>query len=332
MSESWDKFHATLAGTNTGMRAVGPLVAADHAAQLSNVSVSQVVQSAKMLIEVLGMAHERYRGDFLIVFSDVAIEAEAMGCRLEFPLNAPPHVIKSVDPENLLSVIPHLDGRMPMMIEASSGLVEKYGKQIPVFASLKDPFSAAALACGAEDFFTLLVLNPQKAKYAVDIALENQQRYLEALIETGAQIVIGAPLATGSLLGSKHFREFAFEPICDLIEQAKDEGVIAGVHSCGNANPIVEDLVAIPADFLSLEEFDVDRWKQLAVQQRLPALMGFFPTGLLLTGQPDEIEFEVQREIGVMHGHAHIMATACDVPQTATPDQVQRFISAARVH
>ena len=330
MSGSWERFRATLEGTNPKPIAAAPLVAADHAAHLAKLPVSSVVKSAALLAQTLGQAHERYQGDFLIVFADVNVEAEAMGCRLEFPQEAPPHVVETIEPEALANTYPHSDGRLPVMLEATASLVQRYGAEVPVFASLKDPFSAATLACGPEFFLTLLVTAPEKAHFAIGIALENQQRYLEALIETGANVIIGAPLASGGILGSRRFREFAYKPICSLIEQAKNRGRLVGIHSCGDADPILEDLIRTGADFLSLESFDLPRWKMLAEQNRIPVLMGYFPTDLFLTGTPNEIKSLVRLQINSLKGFPHIMATACDVPQTASANSVITFMQSAR--
>ena len=255
-----------------------------------------MVKSGKLLANALSQAQERYQGDFLIVFSDVAVEAEAMGCRLEFPSDAPPHVVESADPDKIRRTDPHCDGRLPMMIEAANILVERFGRQVPVFASMKDSFSVT-LACGVENFFSLLVTDHQKAHGVIEIAHENQQRYLEALVKTGAHIIIGAPLASGGLLGSKHFQEFALNSLQDLVGQAHEANRLVGIHSCGDANPILEDLAGISADFLSLESFNLTHWKTLASKATIPALMGYFPTGLLLTGTPEEIRWEARTEL-----------------------------------
>jgi uroporphyrinogen decarboxylase len=330
VSAAWDRFQASLAGQDSCQMAAGPLVAADHATQLAGLPLSQVVKSSELLAQVLGSAHELYRGDFLIVFSDVAVEAEAMGCHLEFPENAPPHVVQSVEPEKLAETDPMTDGRLPMMVAATAALMEKYGGEVPVFASLKDPFSAAALACGTEEFLALLIAEPAKVQFALQVALKNQQRYLEALLETGAHLIIGAPLASGGILGGRHFRDFAYDPIRDLVIQAKSKGRLTGIHSCGDANSIIDLLAELPVDFLSLETFDVQHWKNLAGRQKTPAIMGWFPTGMLLSSKPQEIEQEIKVEAAALQGYAHILATACDVPQMASAQHVQSFMYAAR--
>jgi uroporphyrinogen decarboxylase len=331
MTAHWERFRSSLAGKHSEQIASGPIIAADHAAHLAGRKLSEVMQSADLLSASLLEAYRRYDGDFIVVFSDVNVEAEAMGARLEFPDDSPPFVAETIAPEALKSTMPLRDGRLPMMVETVQRITAEIRRDLPVFASMKDPFSAAALACGIEPFLTFLVSQPERAHHAVEIALQNQRRYLDALLETGADVLIGAPLASGGILGPVHFHNFAFQPIYDLISTIKSRGGFAGVHLCGDAEPILDQLVQLPADFLSLEAFDLDHWKRLMAKQSFrPALMGYVPTHLFLAADPETIKKEVEDECKALAGCPHILATACDVPQASAPEKIHCFMAAAR--
>ena len=318
-------------GKQSELIAAGPIIAADHAANLEGKKIADVVQSADLLSTCLLEAYRFYDGDFVIVFSDVNVEAEAMGACLDFPDDSPPYIVKTVEPEALKNTLPQRDGRLPMMIEAVQQIAAARRREMPVFASMKDPFSAAVLACGIEYFLTLLVSQPERAHCAIEVALQNQRKYLDALLKTGVDIVIGAPLASGGILGQTHFRNFAFQPIYELIDTVKRRGRIAGVHLCGDANPILDLLVQIPADFFSLETFDLQHWKRLISNHHArPALMGFVPTHLFLFAGRKAIQQEVENECNALAGYPHILASACDVPQTSSPDTILHFMAVAR--
>ncbi|RJP78014.1 MAG: hypothetical protein C4524_07255 [Candidatus Zixiibacteriota bacterium] len=324
------RFCQALEGPSGADRVVGPMVAADHAAHLAGLPVSQVVRHADLLAGALTEAHRLYQGDFVVVFADVCVEAEAMGCRLEFPHHAPPHVLRTLAPEELRSTDPRRDGRLPLMLEVAAQVARGVGDDVPVFASIKDPFSAAALACGTEDFLALLVTDPDLARQALDRALANQARYAGALLDLGLDLLVGAPLASGGIVGPKHFADFIFEPICELMSIIRRRERLGGVHLCGEADPVLDQLARLPAHFLSLESFDPARWKRLAEAGPTPAMMGWFPTGLLLDGTPEAIAAEAAREIADMAGYPHLLATACDVPQFSPPEKVLAFVRAGR--
>lgn len=334
MSKAWERMRRALSGSaasNTHGFPAGPIVAADHAAFLSKRKVSEVVQSSELLAETLLHAYRLYQGDFLIVFADVYVEAEAMGCELAFPDQAPPEVISYCQPEHLRLTDPGSDGRLPIMVEAVRQVAQELTDEVAVFASIKDPFSAATLACDPDDFLSSLISEPDRAHQAIGIALENQKRYAEALVQTGANFVIGAPMASGSLIGPRHFSDFVLRPMHELVETALRHRVYMGVHVCGDSDPILDQLADLPVNFLSLERFDTDRWRKLAAAMKTrTAIMGYFPTDLLIKGTREEISREVNRETETLRGLPHVMATACDVPQACPPEKVQWFMTAAR--
>ncbi len=331
MTAHWERFRSSLTGKKSAQIAAGPIIAADHAAHLTGRKLSDVVQSADLLSSSLLETYRHYDGDFIVVFSDVNVEAEAMGARLDFPEDSPPFVGEIIEPEALKITMPLCDGRLPMMVEAVQRIAKQMRREMPVFASMKDPFSATALACGIEPFLVLLVNQPERAHHALAIALQNQKSYLEALLETGADIIIGAPLASGGILGPSHFRHFAFQPIYELLSMIKNRGRIAGVHLCGDAEPILDQLVQLPADFLSLEAFDLTHWKRILSDQHMrPALMGYVPTHFFLSADPETIQKEVENECCALAGCPHVLATACDVPQTSIPEKIQHFMAVAR--
>jgi len=331
MSPAWERFRASLAASGQLPVCVAPLIAADHAAFLQNKKLRSVLHSADELADALIHAQSLYDCDFMIVFADVYVEAEAMGCQLEYPEDAPPHIVRTCAPESLRATIPQRDGRLPVMLAAAKRVITELGEAIPVFVSIKDPFSAAALACGAEEFFELLISKPALARRAIEISHQNQLRYLEALLEMGANVILGAPMASGGILGEKHFKAFALESIVELLSHIRSAGRLAGLHICGDSDPILAELSRIPVHFVSIESFNVDRWKELISDgQPHPAVMGYFPTDLLHRGPVVQIEAEVQGEIASLWGFPHILATACDVPQRCPESQVQTFMKAAR--
>ena len=331
MSPAWERFRASLAGSGRLPICVAPLIAADHAAFLQNKSLRSILHSADKLADALIGAQRRYEGDFMIVFAEVYVESEAMGCHLEFPEDAPPHIVKTCEPERLKGTIPQRDGRLPVMLAAAKRVIAELGEAHPVFVSIKDPFSAAVLACGAEGLFEMLISKPAVARRAIEISHLNQLRYLEALLEMGANVILGAPMASGGILGEKHFKAFALESIVELLSHVRSAGRLAGLHICGDSDPILAELSRIPAHFVSVESFSKDRWKALVSDgQPHPAVMGYFPTDLLYRGSVEQIEAEVQWEIASLHGVPHILATACDVPQRCPEGQVRTFLKAAR--
>ena len=64
--------------------AVFPIVGADHCAHLLNKNFKSVATNGKILAEVLEYGYNLYRYDMVLIFSDPYVEAETMGCKIEY--------------------------------------------------------------------------------------------------------------------------------------------------------------------------------------------------------------------------------------------------------
>lgn len=314
-----------LAGRIPAQPLVFPMVVADHAARLAGVKVRAAATDAGILARVLAAARERYDSDLVLVFADTVVEAEALGAAVELPeddnalLIAPPAAVREADPER--------DGRMPVILEAVRRLRKELGDSIPVFGSLKGPFSLAAFLAGIEDLLGAVIVSPARARRFLDLALDNQLRFAAAIVRAGGIPFIGDPVASGSLIGPAVFREFAAPYLRRLVEAVHGLGAPCGLHVCGRTLEILPELVGTGADILSLEEPDLS-----AVRARVgpePVLMGSVPTELVRSGSAAAVRAATRRCLAAA-GPRLILSTACDVPADSPPENVTAVVAAAR--
>lgn len=302
------------------------MVVADCASRVIGTTVRAAASDPKVLAEALHAAWREYRYDMVMVFVDTVVEAEAMGCRVERPdddnafyVGPPARPARPADPEQ--------DGRMPVVLEATSRLVEWTRGAVPVLTSLKGPFSLAAFLGGFESFLEHVLTEPEEARALLRVALENQRGFAEAAVRHGGVPFIGDPVASGNLISPGVFREFAAPYLADLVRFIHLTGCWAGLHVCGKTGSLLDQLAGTGADVLSLDEVDFGA----ARRQLGPdiVLMGNVPTGLMLDGRPEEIA-AVARECREKAGLNLVLSTACDVPRDTPPENVKALVAAAR--
>lgn len=286
--------------------AVFPLVCADHCARLLNYKFSEVATSGQKLADVLLHGYELYRYDMVLVFSDPYVEAQSMGC----PIALDPY-------PTLLGPKSHdrLD-RTHVIAEAAEILKNKV--EVPVFVSIKGPFSLAAFLGGIEHFLKILLKRENEAFDLLQEAMQFQKLYLHTLLQLGINIFIGDPLSSCSVISPTIFAKYSLEPIKILVQKIREQGVIAGLHICGNTNPIINALDAIGADILSIED--------IAVATKT-VRMGGVSTQTILNGDAQSINAEVKdayKEIPL------IFSTSCDVPPLTEPDSIGIMLRAVR--
>ena len=314
-----------LDGRNPLRPPVFPMVVADHAARLAGVKVRAAATDPAILARALAVARELYASDLARVFADTVVEAEAMGATVELPeddnalLVAPPAAVREADPER--------DGRMPVILEAVRRLRRELGDSIPVFGSLKGPFSLASFLAGIEDLLGAVITDPDRAFRFLDLALDNQLRFAAAICRAGGIPFVGDPVASGSLIGPGIFRRFAAPYLRRLVDSVHTLGFPCGLHVCGRTIDLLPDIAATGADILSIEEPDL-----AAARARVGpgvVLMGSVPTELVRSGSPASVRAAAGRCLAAA-GPRLILSTACDVPADSPPANVAAVVAAAR--
>jgi uroporphyrinogen decarboxylase len=222
---------------------------------------------------------------------------------------------------------PESDGRMPVVLEATRRLAKLLEGEAPVLTSLKGPFSLASFLRGIEGFLADLIDDPERARDFLKLALENQVRYAEAIISAGGVPFIGDPVASGSMVGSSIFRDFARPFLARLVDVIHENGSRCGLHICGETKHILKEMVATRADFLSLDEMDL-RQARAEVGPSV-VLMGNVSTHLMLEGSADKVAAaaRVCLETG---GPNLLLSTSCDVPPDTPKENVQAVVAAGR--
>ncbi len=100
-----------------------PFVGA-HAAALLGMTATEYLKSADKIVSGVSKAIDLYLPDGIPVVFDLQIEAEALGCRLNWSDDNPPAVVSHPLLEGIeiedLQIPSAKDGRIPLVMEAAS--------------------------------------------------------------------------------------------------------------------------------------------------------------------------------------------------------------------
>ena len=309
--------------------AVFPIVCADHCAYLLNKNFKDIATDGSKLAEVLEYGYRLYNYDMVLVFSDPYIEAEAMCCGLEYSpypklISGKGRGLKNgmeikalrLNREEIKALRLNSRDRTKEIINAAKIL--KKNLEIPIFVSIKGPFTLASFLYGTEDFLKVILNNEMLAQNVIDTATNFQLAYLKKLLKIPVHIFIGDPMASSSVISPHIFEKFACEPLKILIKQIKSAGMIAGIHICGDTKPIINIIDNLNADILSIEDITV-KTKTLK--------MGGVSTLTLLNGDKTKIK----KEIGsALKEDFLILSTSCDVAVHTPVENVKTMVEIAR--
>jgi uroporphyrinogen decarboxylase len=288
--------------------AVFPIVCVDHCAHIIDESFKDIAYSGEKIAEVLEFGYNRYQYDMVLIFLDAYVEAQALGCPVAFnpyPTLLGPGIDRSVD-------------RTKEIIKAAQILKSKL--EVPVFVSIKGPFTLAAFITGIENFLKMVIKNPKKAQDQIKYVTAFQTKYLEGLLKCGVNIIIGDPVASASVISPGVFRDFAYGPLNTLITQTRKHNAISGIHICGDTKPLIPMLDDLNPDFLSIENIELTT---------NTTKMGGVSTSTILQGSPEEITCEVKK---AMADPYVIVSTSCDVPVNTASQNITHMIACAHAY
>ena len=196
------------------------------------------------------------------------------------------------------------------------------------------PWSAAMMLRGTENFIFDTKDDPQFVHDLLRFTTEFAKMVGDALLETGIGLLsVGDPSAGSSVISPKMFREWARPYLQETIAHFKRQTrVPIFLHICGYTDPIMEDLISLGIDGLSID--DPSSLKKLAeISQGRIVIEGNFPTELYIHGTKEEIEAKVEECIDTAaepNGYRYILCSGCQVPDNAPMENIQYFLECGK--
>jgi uroporphyrinogen decarboxylase len=312
-----------------------PLVTS-HAAFVAGMKLQEYCTRGRSMARAQLTAQEQYGHDFISIFSEVGIVAEALGSGFEYPDDDLP-VLRRPRLASVLDVaqLPESDdvaaGRLPVYYEAIEYAYEAVGDRVPILAFVPAPFTTALHLVRGEEFLLALTLNPGEVHQLLDRITRTTIDFLREIVNHGALPVLVDPLASGSVISPRAYREFALPYERRLIDFLHRYDLDITLHICGDMMPMLPLLKETGADLVSLDHVDLSEARRVIGDSL--RLIGNYDTSRLLLNSPATVEQEVRAMVaaGVANPKGYIAATGCEVPVRTPPENVRAFIRGAKL-
>jgi uroporphyrinogen decarboxylase len=302
--------------------------------QLVGASIGELLENGKIFAKAQAAAYERYQPDIMLMMWDLNLEIQAMGNELRFPADSMTVVTKEIlkDKGKLSSLEvpdPHRDGRLPDYLDACVE-TKKVVTSSPVSGVIAGPWTIAMGLRGASDLMRDSLKDSAYVHELMALCTQTTIRFTEALSEIGVGIGYSEAPASCDLISADMYRTFVFPYHKQIVDYFKAKKVGVGLHVCGNANAIVEDLIKTGVNNIS-----VDSGTDLALAAEAAngkaVLIGNVPTNTFLAGSKDEMKQAVQACLDkAPKNSGYILASGCEVPAIAPPEKVDWFMELAR--
>ena len=315
------------------------LLISDHAARVIGVTVGEYNNSARLLAEGQIAAWRKYGADNINTGPGLNGIPEAIGSRLAFPDNSPyvaDYAVKvEADLDRLKVPDPEKDGRLPIFLEAASIVSDKVGDQVPINLTTSGPFTAALGLRGADAIMRDLRRNPAFVHRLLRLTTDTIVRFAEAAFKVGARIGLAEPTASGTLISTRHFTEFALPYLKEVVSSIEGiTGAPPSLHICGNTTRVWRQMADTGAGILSLDDAVDLAEAKAQVGDRVAILGNIRPTAVMYLGKPEDVRANARECLAKAWDSpkGYILGLGCALPIDTPPENIHALVGAAREH
>ena len=285
-------------------------------------------------------AWKRFGHDVLLVENGTAALAEACGVKVIYqedsaPVASQPAISNLDEVDNLRVPDPYKDPLLSELLKSTRMVVDKIGDQAFVIGrGDQGPFSLACEIRGLSEFLLDLALGEEldKVHQLLEFCLDVSERYCLAQIEQGAHATsIGDSPSGPDLISPEYYREFAYPYVVKLAQRLKRRDIILAYHICGNATPIISDMVRSGADIIEIDQkSDQVAVKDVAIGKA--TLLGpVDPSGVMAFGTPELVEEKCFEALdNLAPGSGFILGPGCALPPITPDENIDAMIESAK--
>jgi len=222
------------------------------------------------------------------------------------------------------------DGRLRVYLDAVAYAYEARGDTVPILAYVPAPFTTAQQLVDQEAFLLGLLTEPERVKELLSYATVSIVRFCRAIIGAGGLPILVDPLASGSVISTEHYREFALPSEAEVIRYLHRYDLDVVLHICGDTRATIAMMPETGADLLSIDRIEIPAAVAGAGQRC--RIIGNYDTSSILLSDPQTIEREITEmmKAGRSCPKGFVAATGCEVPVDTPPENVRAFVRAAK--
>lgn len=296
-----------------------------HGGFLTGADAESYLKSSDKIIEGVGKAIEEYNPDGIPVVFDLQIEAEILGCKLQWAAHNPPAVITHplANGTNLsdLNVPDKSAGRIPVVLEATRVLHQKY-PDIALYGLITGPFTLALHLMGT-DIFMKLFEAPEEVKEVMQFCTEVGIKMADYLMEAGCDVIAVVDPMT-SQIDPDTFESFVSPYATKIFSFVRENKKLSSFFVCGHAQQNIEAMCDCHPDNVSIDEnIPLDFVKDIALKKEISFGGNMKLTVVLLMGNEDDAREEALNCLDLGGKKGFILAPGCDLPMETPPENIK---------
>lgn len=283
--------------------------------------------------------YERFGNDMTIIEYGLHGVGIALGSKTNDQEDLVPAIIeyamddlKDVDKLDMSKLELKNDKMFQLHHEAAKILIDRVSDEVPTGVLISGPFTAAASIYKIEKLLRSTRKDPEQLHKLIRFCTDALKMICNEFVATGSIILLCDPIASGTILSKKQYREFVLPYTIELMDSIHQAGGMICYHICGDTTAIVEDMVESGCDMLSIDNrVSLVHTKEKA-GSKVPILGNVDPVEVLILGTEQDVDDAVKKCIEDAYDSpsGYILASGCDLSGSVPLENIDQFMDSAR--
>ena len=296
--------------------------------------------SAENLFKCQSACYERFGHDSISVEYGLHGIGTAMGSVTNNPENNVPAIM-----DHYLKNLNDLDGKLDlskierkndpwaqMNYEMAQMTLDKYGNEVGVSLSTPGPITAASSLYPIEKLLRATRKDPEHVHQLLRFATDAIKLLAKEFMDGGVGISLCDPVASGTILNEKSYREFVLPYTKEIIQFIHDYGKSVTYHVCGDTSALTEAMVESGCNVLSIDNRVSLEDTKKRVGNQIVLMGNVDPISKMMQGTPEDVEEAVKECLrqGYDNPKGYLLSTGCGIPIDSPIENIDTFMKAGR--
>ena len=296
---------------------------------------STAENEAKCQIE----AYNRFGNDVLIAEYGLHTVGKSLGSKMSDPEDAVPAIIDHVLKD--LADIDQLDFErvklknskdFQLHLECAKILIERMGKEVPTGTLISGPLTAVASIYPVEKLLKALRKRGEDVHKLMRLCTDALKEVHNEFVNVGSMILFCEPIASGSIISPKDYKEFVLPYTIELMENIHDHKGMVCYHICGDTKKIIPEMLKTKPDMISIDNRVPIEFAKELIQPYMPLVGNVDPVETMILGTPENVDKAIKHCIKEAYDskNGYILCTGCDLNGNIPLENLDAFMNAAR--
>lgn len=283
--------------------------------------------------------YKRFGNDGISIEYGLHGVGTALGSKTNNPEDSVPaiidHYLKNLNDLNCLDlskVERKNDPWLQLNYDAYNIALDECGDEVEPSFSMCGPITAAGSLYPVEKLLRSIRKEPERVHELLRFSTDALKIVMQDFLKAGSDVSLCDPIASGTLIDKKTYREFVLPYTKELIDYVHENGRTVAYHVCGDTSHMTLDLVATGCDMLSIDnKVSLLDTKKL-VGDRLPIVGNVDPVEAIMLGSEEDVYRAVKNCIkdGYDSPKGYLLSTGCGIPINSPIENIDAMMSAAR--